>query len=164
MSTSVHEGGCLCGAVRYRANGKPMHTLVCHCTACQKMTGSSCYAESMFPLAAVEFTGTPMNCYAHVSDVSGKRVYMHFCPTCGTTVTLTFERWPQYRAISRGTFDDPNRVSVNAHIWLKSAQSGSALPSDMDCYYAARATQDGHPEQPRRFATPQLATILGAAA
>ncbi|MEJ7929891.1 GFA family protein [Ramlibacter sp. AN1015] len=132
-----------------------MRTLICHCTACQKMTGSSFFAESMFSLGAVEFTGAQMNCYAHVSDTSGRRVFLHFCPTCATTVTLTFERWPEYRAIARGTFDQPNRMDVTAHIWLKSAQSGIALPSNIDCYARARISLDGEPELPQRFDAPQ---------
>lgn len=160
MSNDFHEGGCLCGAVRYRTRGEPMRTLICHCTSCQKMTGSSFYAESMFSLDAVEFHGGPMGCYAHVSDSSGKRVFMHFCTTCATTVTLTFERWPEYRAISRGTFDDPNWVSVTAHIWLKSAQTGTALPPDVDCFLGARTTAGGIPEQPQRFSMPALATVF----
>ena len=91
VSNDFHEGGCLCGAVRYRARGEPMRTLICHCTSCQKMTGSSFYAESMFSIDAVEFHGQSMGCYTHVSDSSGKRVFMHFCTMCATTVTLTFE-------------------------------------------------------------------------
>ena len=38
---NVHEGGCLCGGVRYRTTAKPMRVTVCHCTFCQKLTGSA---------------------------------------------------------------------------------------------------------------------------
>src|SRR5688572_20428731 len=99
----VHEGGCLCGSVRYRANGPALRTLVCHCRFCQRMTGSTSCAESMFPIDAVDFTGQ-LRVYSHRSANSGKAVHVHFCPQCGTTLTLTFERWPEYRAVSRGTF------------------------------------------------------------
>lgn len=150
MST-IHEGGCLCGSVRYRASGPALRTLACHCRFCQKMTGSSFYAESMFPIDAVEFSGE-LSVYDHRSDTSGKVVHVHFCARCGTTVTLTFERWPEYRAISRGSFDDPNWVDIASHIWTKSVQSGVVLPAQTDCFRHARSTLDGAPEVPERFA------------
>jgi hypothetical protein len=121
------------------------------------MTGSSFYAESMFPVDAVEFSGARMRVYSHRSDGSGKEVHLHFCPTCGTTVSLTFERFPEIRAISRGSFDDPNWVSMNAHIWTRSAQDGVSLPSNVDCYRLARTTQTGIAEIPERFEHPVMA-------
>jgi hypothetical protein len=155
--TEVHHGGCLCGNVRYRTSGPPLRTLVCHCSFCQKMTGSTSYAESIFHDDAVAFEGEAMSRYAHVSDTSGKQVYVHFCSRCGTTLALTFERWPEYRAISRGTLDDPNRVDVDAHIWTGSAQTGVALPAATDCFARARASLDGIPEPALQFDSPVMA-------
>jgi hypothetical protein len=149
----IHEGGCLCRSVRYRAKGQALRTLVCHCRSCQKMTGSTSYAETMFLVDDVEFTGR-LSIYDHYSETSAKAVHVHFCPTCGTTVTLTFERWPDYRAISRGTFDGPNWVSIDAHIWTESAQSGVVLPASIDCFRQARIKLDGTPEVAERFGVP----------
>jgi hypothetical protein len=147
--SEVYEGGCLCGSVRYRATGQALRTLVCHCHFCQKMTGSTSYAESMFPTDAVEFTGE-LRVYDHNSENSGRAVHVHFCPKCGTTVTLTFQRWPEYRAVSRGTFDNPNLLSIGSHIWTESAQTGVILPEGIDCFRQARATLDGTPIEPTR--------------
>jgi hypothetical protein len=91
------------------------------------MTGSSFYAQCTFPMDAVEISGE-LKVYDHCSATSGKAVHVHFCGKCGTTVTLTFDRWPQYRSISRGLFDDPNWVDIGSHIWTESAQSGVVLP------------------------------------
>jgi hypothetical protein len=104
----------------------------------------------MFPIDAVEFTGQ-LSVYDHSSENSGKAVHVHFCPKCGTTVTLTFQRWPEYRAISRGTFDNPNWVAIGSHIWTESAQTGVILPADTDCFRQARATLDGTPVEPTRY-------------
>ena len=153
----VLEGGCLCKSVRFRANQVPLRTLACHCTFCQRMTGSSFYAESLFPLDAVEFNGGALQQYAHTSDGSGKTVFVQFCPHCGTTVGLTFERWPDLRAISRGCYDDPNAVDVTGNIWTRSAQSGVALPAGIDCFATARMTADGQPEPCTRYAAPVMA-------
>jgi hypothetical protein len=82
-----------------------------------------------------------------------QRAFLHlnFCPTCGTTVAITFERWPEVCAISRGTFDDPNWVHVDAHIWARSAQEGTALHAGTHCYKRSLFTLAGTPEVPERF-------------
>lgn len=157
------EGGCLCGKIRFVTSQAPLRTIVCHCTFCQRMTGSSFYAESMFPTDAVEFKSGKPRKYEHVSDESGKKVYVEFCADCGTTVGLTFERWPELRAISRGCYDNPNAVGIAANIWTRSAQSGVALPSGIDCFIRARTTLDGAPEHPSRFAQPIMAPAAGDA-
>jgi len=111
----------------------------------------------MFPIDAVQFDGDRMRCYDHRSDGSGKLVHLQFCATCGTMVTLTFERWPEYRAISRGTFDDPNWVSIDANIWTRSAQTGVALPALIDCFDKGRIALDGTLEIAQRFDAPAMA-------
>jgi len=121
------------------------------------MTGSSYYAESMFPIDAVKFNDTAMSRYEHSSEGSGKVVSVHFCPRCGTTVSLTFERWPEYRAISRGSFDEPDRMVIGSHIWTESAQTGVALPPRTDCFRHARMKLTGEPEVPQVFETPTMA-------
>jgi len=121
------------------------------------MTGSSSYAESMFPIDAAQFHGDKMSRYDHRLDGSGRIVHVHFCANCGTTVTLTFERWPQYRAISRGSFDEPNWVSIGANIWTRSAQTGMALPASIDCFDRGRLALDGTPETAQRFDAPVMA-------
>ena len=154
--TEPREGGCLCGAVRYTATGEPMRTNVCHCRFCQRVTGSTSAALVSFPLDAVQFRGEPMARYAHTSEGSGKSVFVHFCPRCGTTVTLTFERWPDARAIARGTLDDPNSVTIASHIWTDSAQTGIVLPAATDCFGAARTSLDGTPLPATRYDEPRV--------
>ncbi len=155
MTTNL-QGGCLCGKVRFTATQPPLRTFACHCTFCQKVTGSSFYAESLFDNDAVTFNEGPLNQFEHTSDGSGKKVYVHFCPTCGTTVGLTFERWPTIRALSRGCYDDPNAVEISSHIWTRSAQTGVALPSNVDCFVMARATLDGQALPANRYTAPVM--------
>jgi len=151
---SIRTGGCLCGSVRFEARGEPFRTLVCHCRFCQRMTGTTSYAESMYPIDDVSFSGAGFSTYEHRSASSSKLVYVHFCARCGSTLSLTFERWPEYRAISRGAFDEPDSVAISSHIWTSSAQSGVVLPADTDCFRYARATLDGTPQIPDRHASP----------
>jgi len=157
------EGGCLCGNVRFTVTQAPLRTFACHCTFCQRVTGSSFYAESILPNDAVQFNDGELRQYEHVSDNSRKKVFVHFCPRCGTTVGLTFERWPDMRAISRGCYDDPNAVEISSHIWTRSAQTGVVLPAFIDCFAEARASLDGQPAQALRHASPVVARVSGGA-
>jgi hypothetical protein len=63
---------------------------------------------------------------------------------------------PDFRAISRGCFDDPDAVEVSSQIWTRSAQSGVALPAGMDCFAMARATLDGQPLPAVRYEAPVM--------
>lgn len=151
------EGGCLCGSVRFRAAQAPMRTLACHCTFCQKVTGSFYFAESMFPMDVVQFNDGKMRTYEHISDGSNKKVFVHFCENCGTTVSLTFERWPDVRGIACGCYDNPNAVAVSSHIWTRSAQNGTALPEGVECFTRARVTLEGTAEPSVKYASPVMA-------
>ena len=57
--TVSHEGGCVCGAVRYRVKAQPQAGLVCHCTWCQRRSGSAFAFVAYFNEADVEFLRGP---------------------------------------------------------------------------------------------------------
>lgn len=83
MTIETHEGGCLCRAVRYRATGQPALVQACHCTACQRRTGSAFALIAAFRAEQVEMKGATPASYAHRSDESGRWVRNHFCSSCG---------------------------------------------------------------------------------
>ncbi len=68
----IHKGGCLCGAVRYTTQGDPMRVTVCHCTWCQRRTGSAFAVESLFELEQVEIAGQ-LNHFRSVSPTGEVR-------------------------------------------------------------------------------------------
>ena len=133
MST-IHEGGCACGDVRYRTVGEPVLATVCHCRYCQKRTGSAFSEPVMFRVEQVEFSGRSRTIYEHRSDESGRWLRMEFCPHCGTTVSWTAQRRPGMRGISGGTFDDPDWVGSRKHIWTRSVQQWMLIPKDAECF------------------------------
>jgi hypothetical protein len=126
----IHEGGCLCGAVRYRVTGESNLTGVCHCTLCKRRTGSALGISAYFDESAVQITSGVMNTYESCSDESNRWVKSEFCPTCGTTVRWTAELFPGARGIAVGTFDDPNWIKPAAHFWTRSALHWMAFPAD----------------------------------
>lgn len=105
------EGGCLCGAVRYRVRGAPLWVAHCHCRSCRRATASAMatyagYAEDSF----VVETGDP----ARYSSSPG--VTRSFCGRCGSPLTYASERWPGEIHIFVCTLDEPEALTPRAHV------------------------------------------------
>src|SRR5215203_1283128 len=101
LSTSC-TGGCLCGAVRFRAFGEPVTVAWCHCSSCRKHTGApaACYADYL--RHSVEFLkGRP----AHFQSSAG--VLRGFCAECGSTLTFEEAAAPDMLFLHIGSFDEP---------------------------------------------------------
>jgi hypothetical protein len=130
--SSTHEGGCICGAIRYRVSGQPAIAQACHCTFCQRRTGSAFALVAAFKEDQVEMTGSTITQYEHKSDESGRWLRSHFCSQCGTTVLITLEKNPGVRVIPGGTFDDPGWFKLSRHIWTRSAHDWIAFPPDVE--------------------------------
>ncbi|MBL8492607.1 MAG: GFA family protein [Rhodocyclaceae bacterium] len=130
MTFANHQGGCLCGAVRYRATGQPALVQACHCKTCQRRTGSAFALIAAFRTEQVEMLGADPAGFEHRSDESGRWVRNHFCGRCGTTVLITLERNPGVSVLAVGTFDDPHWLKPQRHIWTRSRHDWVALPAD----------------------------------
>ena len=126
--TSPREGGCLCGAVRYRVKNAPFRTGVCHCKFCQRRTGSAFGVGVYFRKDDFELLQGELEAYEYRSDESGRWLKMEFCPRCGTTVTWTLELFPDGRGVAGGSFDDPNWLKVERHTWTRSKQHWVPIP------------------------------------
>jgi hypothetical protein len=128
----THEGGWLCGSVRYQVVGNPNVALVCHCTFGQRRTGSAFGVSAYFDEKDVTLTRGVLNTYKYRSDERLRWMKMEFCPTCGTTVTWTAEVLPGTRSIAVGTLDDPNWLKLTKHAWTRSAQHWTIFPADVE--------------------------------
>ncbi len=103
---SIHEGGCLCGSVRYRATGLSDLTGVCHCRYCQLRTGSAFAVLIYFAQDKFELLSGNLSSHEFQSE-SGKNWHTHFCSQCGTTVYLELEVFESLIGVEAGTFDPP---------------------------------------------------------
>lgn len=129
-----HEGGCVCGAVRYRVKAAPQVGLVCHCRWCQKRSGSAFSFNAYCREEDVEFLSGQLTKYEHRSDETGRWLRTEFCRVCGTPITHTTELRPGLRAIAAGTLDDPDSFSIARHIWTRSARPWVAIPEGVEAY------------------------------
>jgi hypothetical protein len=96
---------CACGQLRATCSGEPVLVSLCHCSDCQKRTGSAFGVAVFFPREAVETSGEASR-YQRPSD-SGFPVDFRFCPACGSTVFWEAARKPDVIAVALGAFADP---------------------------------------------------------
>jgi len=122
-----YSGRCLCGAVRYRTATPPSRTVVCHCTFCQRATGSAFAVWPTFFEKHVEVTGT-LNTFETRSDESGRRIRLHFCAKCGTTIGSHWQEDRGEIAFLGGTLDDSRGMKVDYHVWTRSKLNWFELP------------------------------------
>ena len=98
-------GGCLCGAVRLVATGRPYRVGLCHCLDCRKHHGALFHASAIFPEAAVTVEG-------EVRDYKGR----HFCPRCGSSV---FGRSADEVEVNLGSLDAPDQLTPTYELWTE---------------------------------------------
>jgi hypothetical protein len=98
-----HSGGCLCGAVRFVATGRPYRVGICHCLDCRKHHGALFHASAIFPEQAVTIAGE-----------TGAYAGRHFCPQCGSSV---FGRSGDEVELNLGAFDAPDQFRPTYELW-----------------------------------------------
>ena len=130
----LHEGGCVCGAVRYRTEGLPLRVTACRCTACQKRTGSAFGVGAYYKAEQVQKLRGELATYEHHSDESHRWLRFEFCPKCGTQVFWTLEALPGVRAVGLGTFDDPKWLKVTRFGWYRSAHPWVKAPDGVEVF------------------------------
>jgi hypothetical protein len=116
------EGGCTCGNVRYRLNGKPLIVHACHCTWCQRETGTAHAWNALYEADRVvhlkaepEIVDTP--------SASGKGQRIARCPKCKVSVWSNYpQAGPAVRFLRVGTMDDPSQCPPDIHIFTSSKQ------------------------------------------
>ncbi|KAL0937459.1 DUF636 domain protein [Colletotrichum truncatum] len=101
----VLKGSCMCKAVTYESSDEPQVKALCHCTDCQKWSGSAFTSNAVVPRASFKVTqGEPK--YYDVTGASGKNNRHFFCPTCGSSLYTELDMMPDVTCIKAGGLDD----------------------------------------------------------
>ena len=120
----IHEGGCLCGAVRYSCEGKPINVRVCHCRNCQKAMGSPFFARALYDQRALTVSG------ATSRYPTSEQIERVFCTQCGTRL-FSWRRNGTAAGVALATFDDRNAFAPTEHIWVSERISWVRLDEDL---------------------------------
>ena len=106
---------CCCGSLRVEATGEPMFVGACHCTECQRRTGSPFGVSTYFLKEQVRTDG-PSKVYVRGSD-AGRKIEIHFCPDCGSSVFWYAEWGPALIGIAFGAFADSSMPWPTVSVW-----------------------------------------------
>jgi hypothetical protein len=115
-------GGCLCGSVRYSADADPVVQAVCHCTDCQRQTGSPFTVVVGVPRDAFAFEGDTLTSFNTIGEDHGGETQRNFCSACGAPVFSIAAVLPDLVLIKAGSLDDSSWVEPAAEVWTSSAQ------------------------------------------
>jgi hypothetical protein len=119
-------GGCLCGAIRFTVSA-PVETLrACHCTHCQKSSGTGGSVNAVLPASAFAITKGSAKRYDDKAD-SGRILHRYFCGDCGSPIYSHRQNAPERVVVRAGAFDDSSGMRIVSHIWTKSARPWSHI-------------------------------------
>lgn len=111
------EGGCSCGAVRYRLTASPLSVYNCHCKDCQRYSGAGWSMSMIVPTSAFEISGETVS-YDRTAD-SGNVIRMNFCARCHGWM-WNDPTSPEIKVARAGTLDDINWAQPVGNIWVTS--------------------------------------------
>ncbi|MEN3931569.1 GFA family protein [Microvirga sp. W0021] len=144
-SAEYHEGGCSCGQIRYRLKAPPLFTNCCHCTWCQRETGSAFVINSLIENDYLEVVqGVPNK--IEIPTLSGKSQTIARCPNCQVAL------WSHYTHkhiafIRTGTLDYPQNIEPGAHIYISTKQPWVKLPETTPAFEGYYSTRELWPEK-----------------
>ena len=128
MAGKLTEGGCGCGAIRYRIAGEVTGSMICHCRTCRRVSGAAVLPWVSLPRSAYEvLKGRP------AQFASSPPVRRTFCDKCGTQLTYWHESEPDNLDVTTGSLDDPQAHPPSHHSWMSDAlpwlKFGDGLPT-----------------------------------
>jgi hypothetical protein len=115
------DGHCLCGKVTYSCDGEPMATLLCHCTDCQRQTGTAFSIVVGVERDALAITGATLKSFTTVGEDTKQEVERQFCSACGSPIVSLPAATPDLAFIKAGTLNDRSWLEPEMEMWARSA-------------------------------------------
>jgi len=126
--TETFEGGCSCGAVRYKLTSLPLITHCCHCLDCQNQTGSAFAINALIEDSRIERLTDQELQVVDMPSPSGRGHEIHRCPKCEVALWSDYGKRGYLRFVRVATLDDPHAIEPDVHIFTKSKVPWVRLP------------------------------------
>ena len=135
------EGGCTCRAVRYRMLTRPLFVHCCHCTWCQRESGTAFALNALIEAERILLLEGEIE-IVHTPSLSGRGQRISRCSQCRIAV------WSNYAGagdrvhfVRVGTLDQADLLPPDIHIYTASRQAWVKLPADtpaVEAFYDRR--------------------------
>jgi hypothetical protein len=127
-----YTGGCLCGALRYEADGEPKASGHCYCADCRKASGSGFIPWMAFAASAVHFKGDTLKYTSKAAN--GGDAVRNSCPVCGSLVFGGILGKDKVHTIYAGTLDDPSLFHPTVAVFTRDHPGWALIPPDLKVF------------------------------
>jgi hypothetical protein len=124
------DGSCLCGSITYTCDADPIAVGICHCTECQKQTGTAYSVVVVVPRDTLAIEGDTLGLITTVGTESNQPMRRRFCQGCGSPIVSLPDADPGIAVIKAGTLDDRSWLEPSFEIWCDSALPWSTREVD----------------------------------
>jgi hypothetical protein len=118
MMSESFDGGCHCGAVRYRLLSAPLFTHCCHCLDCQKQTGGAFAINALIEASRIEMLKGEPKPISMPTD-SGRPHDIYRCEQCGVALWSDYGRRRYLYFVRVPTLDEPHAIRPDVHIFTR---------------------------------------------
>ncbi len=132
QSATRYAGGCLCGAVRYAADGEPLYSGHCYCADCRKASGSGFVPFMGFASSAVRFTGQTRQFRS--KSFRGTDAVRNSCSVCGSLVFGGEVGKDETHTIYAGSLDDASCFQPKIAIFVRDRPAWAVLPAGLTTF------------------------------
>ncbi|MBB6094129.1 hypothetical protein HNQ60_003010 [Povalibacter uvarum] len=132
---SAVEGGCLCGAVRYRVSGTPISSSLCHCRSCRLASGAPVVAWFVVLNEQFALLGGELRAFR-----SSESVVREFCARCGSQISYQHDDAPDRIELTTVTLDHPEVFPPTREIWFSHKLSW-VVPSPTIAHHAGESQE-----------------------
>jgi hypothetical protein len=130
----MREGGCVCGAIRYRVEGEPSSSGICHCRTCRRIASAPTLPFVTFKEGEFAFThGQP------VEFASSPPVRRTFCGSCGSPLTYRSTAEPGTVDVMTCSLDEPEAWPPTFHVWTSHKLGWENIADGLAGYATTRA-------------------------
>lgn len=130
-------GGCLCGAIRYEVDAPVERLIACHCTDCQRTSGTGASINAPLASSAFRLVKGRTRVFSHTAD-SGNTLHRHFCGDCGSPIYSQRDNAPQALVLKAGTLDRHEGLKLVMNIWTRSRRPWTPMDASLEHYDQGR--------------------------